>query len=275
MRLWSSLNHDWFSVDSTRSYVRCAGAARVADGVQLLAGGLEALLQRLRVTVHRIAVRIELSAPSAEADEDTREARAEESGVLLRLSAEEVVYSGDLPSPLYEAPKQASSNGNSVLQKTVTFSGLKVDLERLSASPKPSAAAAAQIRSEPGPVEFDHSRNERLSGADPCNSSSSNGSGSGSVGGGNTVVSGADGRGLEGRLQLHLTCGSTVARTVPRAAAHLTLQLVCMQLCQPQLALVVEACTSFAATLPANHCANGQMLPATAERYAQTDWPCI
>lgn len=244
-----------------------AGAARVADGVQLLAGGLEALLQRLRVTAHRIAVRVELPSPSAEADEGAREPRpgTAESGVLLRLSAEEVVYCGVLPSAPHEASKRASSDGNSVLQKMVTFSGLTVDLERLSASPTVSADTTAELRSGPGPVKFDHSRNECLSGENCCNSNSSSSCHTG--GGGTTVLSGANGIGLEGRLQLHLMGGSTVTRTAPRAAVHLTLQPLCLQLCQPQLALVVEACTLFAAIIPANHFANGQPPPATAERY--------
>lgn len=41
-----------------------AGVGRVADGVQLIAGGLEALLQGLQLSARRIAIRVELPQPA-------------------------------------------------------------------------------------------------------------------------------------------------------------------------------------------------------------------
>lgn len=41
-----------------------SGVGRVADGVRLIAGGLEALLQGLQLSARRVAVRVELPEPA-------------------------------------------------------------------------------------------------------------------------------------------------------------------------------------------------------------------
>lgn len=47
-----------------RTLCPTAGVGRISDGVRLIAGGLEALLQGLELSTRRIAIRVELPPPT-------------------------------------------------------------------------------------------------------------------------------------------------------------------------------------------------------------------
>ena len=84
------------------------------DAARLVAGGVESVLHRLRVTATRVAVRVEL--PPSPGD-----ATPAPSGVALLLRASEVAVAGD-------APARGDAGGVTVLAKRVSVAGVTLEV---------------------------------------------------------------------------------------------------------------------------------------------------
>ncbi|KAK9836947.1 hypothetical protein WJX81_001853 [Elliptochloris bilobata] len=119
--------------------------AAVVDGVRLIAGGIEDVLQRLRIQVRQVILRIELPGREGSAGPPSL--------VVLRL--DQLSYSGcAAPSADPAAAADAAEGSTSVrLQKQITFSGLTVELfEDLDEGPdarEPDATSFSQHLAHP------------------------------------------------------------------------------------------------------------------------------
>lgn len=226
----------------------------MTDGAQLIAGGLESLLQQLRVTASRIAVRIELPADGNLEAEDSptappRRPHSEvQSGTAVLLRMEEVSYG---PPPALSAGQAAAEPPPDCLSKVLAFSGLTLDVERLP-SQHPSHPASGSTGSlHIGSISASSSR------VGPSGASAA-GSDSGMSGNGpeRAVIFGGDsGAGLAGRLQLQLTAAAAAANTsgatCPRLAASLALQPLRLELHQDHLLLLTDVAASLSAAVAA------------------------
>ncbi|KAK9805512.1 hypothetical protein WJX72_002557 [[Myrmecia] bisecta] len=93
------------------------GPATITDGVKLIAGGIEKVLQQLQLKAHRIAVRVELPNPNG------REGPA----ALVVLRLEHFSYAGESSPPL-QAPIPVGQAASLQLLKVISFEGLTVEL---------------------------------------------------------------------------------------------------------------------------------------------------
>lgn len=113
-----------------------AGESAVAEGVKLIAGGLEALLQRMRVAATRMVLRLELPAG---------EAGPQGACHVVTLSLGQVEYCGS-SSGLPGAPDGAEAAGEQApaavrVTKSLSFSGLTLELQPVQArAPEPAEA---------------------------------------------------------------------------------------------------------------------------------------
>ncbi|BDA50280.1 probable autophagy-related protein 2 at C-terminar half [Coccomyxa sp. Obi] len=120
------------------------GQATVADGVNLIAGGIENVLQRFRLQARNITLRIELPPLDGEG--------GPASLVVVRL--DDLTYAGEA-TPELTAPMPAAMR----LQKLVTFAGLTVelfeDVQEAPAAEEPDVSAFSQMLTPSAAAQHD------------------------------------------------------------------------------------------------------------------------
>lgn len=223
-----------------RAVLMDAGAARVTDGAQLIAGSLESLLQQLRVSARNAVVHLQLPGAPAGLPAPLRhdQLAVGAAGTVVVLQVDEVLYG----PPISDRP--ASHSSLPTLAKLLSFSGLTLDVKEL----PESCTAADSGNSIAGSCSSGASTGMPGTWADGAASAFG-----AAVSESRAVLSGGDGgRGLAGRVEVQLTAAPPLGpgpAPAPRLAGSASLQGMRVELRSRHLMLLASAAAALSAIL--------------------------
>ena len=229
------------SAQACRAVLLGAGAARVTDGAQLIAGSLESLLQQLRVSARNAVVHLQLPAAPGGLPAPLRPERLAvgAAGTVVVLQVDEVLYG---PST---SDRRASHPSPPTLAKLLSFSGLTLDVKGL-----PDSCTAADSCSSGTAGSSSSGGPSGMPGTWADGAASGAGAGASES---RAVLSGGDGgRGLAGRVEVQLTAAPPQGpgpAGAPRLAGSVALQRMRVELCSHHLMLLASSAAALSAAL--------------------------